>query len=65
LNRLDVDNYGAIIAIDENQTRMIAANFIFVRITLFEVLMQRMMKKMEKEAKRKEGEAEENEDSQD
>ena len=44
---------------------MIAANFIFVRITLFEVLMQRMMKKMEKEAKRKEGEAEENEDSQD
>ena len=65
LNRLDVDNYGAIIAIDENQTRMIAANFMFVRITLFEVLLQRMMKKMEKEAKRKEGEAEEKEDSQD
>ena len=38
LNRIDVDNYGAIISLDENQTKMIVGIFIFARIMILKVL---------------------------
>ena len=39
LNRIDIDNYGAIIDLDDMQVKMIAGTFLFVRILIFDVLM--------------------------
>lgn len=39
LNRIDTDNYGAFIDLDDNQLKMVAGIFIFVRIMLMSILI--------------------------
>jgi hypothetical protein len=39
LNRIDTDNYGAIIHLDKNQIKMISGIYIFCRILVMNVLM--------------------------
>jgi len=39
LNRLDTDNYGAIINLDESQVKMMAGTYIFCRIMIVDILL--------------------------
>lgn len=40
LNRIDTDNYGAIISLDESQIKMVAGTYLFARILIFNILLK-------------------------
>jgi hypothetical protein len=40
LNRVDTDNYGALIEVDELQTKMITGIYLFARILIYNILMK-------------------------
>jgi hypothetical protein len=40
LNRIDTDNYGALISLDENQIKMVAGVYLFARILIFNILLK-------------------------
>lgn len=39
LNRIDTDNYGAFISIDDNQLKMIAGTYIFAKVLVMNIFM--------------------------
>ena len=40
LNRLDTDNYGALINLDENQIKLVAGTYLFARILVMAILLK-------------------------
>ena len=39
MNRIDTDNYGAFITLDQNQIKMVAGTFLYCRIMIIDILL--------------------------